>query len=294
MCKYVLNDVDPLQGAWLRYTLALLTYVTLLPYLKKFGRPFAKITGGKNWGWFLLCGIMPFCFSPILQMTGLNATHATDDSLIIAMEPLMTTFLGWLILRDRLSPIQALSFLAAIFGFCLLSGLTPTRIGLGWSTTLVGDVLILISLIGEATYSVLGKKLTRFHAGVSVYGSAILIGVLALNVAAFAHEGTRLLNIHLSFKSVLGLLWLGPLGTTGAYILWVSNLKTEIPLGAVSLTLFFQPIFGAILNRIFLGDQLTLTQGIGGGVIILAVLLGILIPPVLERRRTELSLERAR
>jgi drug/metabolite transporter (DMT)-like permease len=236
---------------------------------------------------------MPFCFAPLFQMTGLNVTHATDDSLIIAMEPLMTTFLGWLLLRDRLSLIQALSFVAALFGFCLLSGLTSHPLNMGWSASLVGDVLILISLVGESTYSAVGKKLAQSYAGVSIYGTSILVGVATLSLYVVLTQ-TPMFNIHLSLKGFLALLWLGPLGTTGAYILWVSHLKAKIPLAAVSLTLFFQPFFGAILNRLFLGDRLTVLQGFGGCVIILAVLLGVLLPPLLERRRAGDDLRAAR
>jgi drug/metabolite transporter (DMT)-like permease len=135
-----------------------------------------------------------------------------------------------------------------------------------------GNLLMLLALVGEAAYSVMGRTLIKRHTPVSVFGVAILSGVSFLTVATYLIHGSLPLNFaaHIDKKALLALLWLGPFGTTASYIFWMFALR-QAPVASIALTLFIQPVFGAVWGYFILNERLSATQFAGGAMILLAV-----------------------
>lgn len=274
----MLEDFTPLQMGWLRYSSALLAYLIIVIILriarKSPIQEFFLLPKNKQDAFFvLLIGFMAFCFSPLTQINGLAVSRATDNALIVAMEPLFVALLAWLILKEKLANAHLAAFAVAFVGFILLSGIKSDQFNAGFDIHLWGDLAMLVSLFGEATYSVAGRKLTLRNPPLGVFGSTLLVGVIFLTVATLVVGGfgKGLGEFHFSLRSILGLLWIGPLGTAFSYLYWMVALA-EAPVAALALTLFIQPVFGSLWGALFLGDGLTGTQGIGGGLIVGSVL----------------------
>jgi drug/metabolite transporter (DMT)-like permease len=284
MGKWLLEDFSPTEGAWLRYMSALMAFWILRPLLPRGDERQRSLQiswkSYKELALAIFLGLMAFCFSPLLQLTGLHASRATDNALIVAMEPLFTVAAAWLFLRQALSLGVSLCFLLALIGFFFLAGV-PLQ-GLGGFSELgrehfIGNVVMLVSLIGEAIYSVAGSKLmSRGLSPVSVYAWANFSGVIGLTVAVAVLTGESPVQIigglvhHMHWKSAVGLLWLGPLGTTATYLYWMGALRGAT-VASLALTLFIQPIFGTIWGYVFLDERLTVLQTVGGVLIIAAV-----------------------
>lgn len=270
----MLADVSPDLAAWCRYTSALLAYLLFTFFWAAFrGRPDSEkeplfIPISKS---VLLIGFMGFCLSPILQLIGLNDSRATDNALIVAMEPLFTVFAAWIFLKEKIPRALLVSFFFALIGFALLTGLTPGQLGSDRSH-LAGNLLILLSLTGEACYSVSGRRLLKKYRPIGVFGSALGVGVVFLTLALLLRGGMQVFGgfSHLTVKSSLALLWLGPLGTAFAYFYWLIAL-VEAPVASLALTLFIQPVCGSIWGYIFLGERLNALQTAGGVLILAAV-----------------------
>ncbi|MEK6580660.1 MAG: DMT family transporter [Bdellovibrionota bacterium] len=284
MGKWVLLDFSPPQGAWLRYFLALLGYGALVPILRK-SREFKghkfyfNPKSGTERALIWTLAFMTFCYSPLTQMVGLASSHATENSLIIAMEPLMTVALAWIFLGERLGLKMVLIFSLALSGFGFLSDLLPWKGGLAFEGHIRGNVILLLSLLGEASYSVLSRKLMRKHEATEIFGSALLLGVVLLTFSVLFLQGTAIFHpaffiSTLTFKSLFGLIWLGPIGTTLSYLYWMVALKSN-QIAGLALTLFIQPVLGAFFGRMFLGEKLELRQGFGAGLILAAVVIFI-------------------
>lgn len=166
MGKYLLLGFSPEQSAWLRYLSALISYTLAVAVLKFSpvsrkmfrGEPFMRPKNSSEAILLLALGFSAFCFSPLLQMTGLASSRATDNSLITAMEPLFTVFIAWLMLHERPSRMHIISFAVALVGFALLTGLGSSPLGLAFDSHLLGNVLLLLSLVGEAMYSSLAQS----------------------------------------------------------------------------------------------------------------------------------------
>lgn len=275
MAKLVLADVSPAVTAWLRYSSAFLAYLIAIPVLRKRreGPAFLKPQTFRDGILILTVGFMAFCLAPLLQMTGLQSSRATDNALIVAMEPLMTVALARIVIGERLSRAHYVAFGLALSGFALLSGIQSGVDFSGHSSNFVGNLLMLAALIGEASYSVFSLKLLERYPPLGIFGSALGGGVGILTFSTFAIEGPRMFVelSHLSWKSICGLIWLGPMGTAFAYFYWISVLR-EASVATIALTLFIQPVLGALWGYAFLDESLTQAQAIGAILIIAGVM----------------------
>ena len=245
----------------------------LIPKLRS--EPFFFPKRRKEWITVIAVGGMCFCFSPLLQLTGLNSSRATDNALIIAMEPMMTVLLAWLILKEKITRSYAITFAVALLGFTLLTGVSIHGLEVSHAH-LVGNVIMLISLLGEAFYSIGGSQLLERHSPIPIFGLACLSGVILLTLAVWIISGESPIALiqavphQLTWKSALALAWLGPLGTTASYLYWMYALR-DAPVSSVALTLFIQPVSGSICGYLLLNERLTISQSLGGAFIILAV-----------------------
>jgi drug/metabolite transporter (DMT)-like permease len=276
MGKLVLESFSPAHGAWLRYFSALLVYlIVALCWQRGSKRPvFFMVPEQKaDWGWIVALGFAAFCFSPFLQMSGLSMTRAIDNALIVALEPLFSVFIAWIILKEGLRAYHWVTLGLAMCGFALLAGLGSEHIFKGWDTHLWGNFILLISLTGEACYSVMGRKLVSRYSPASVFGTSLVLGVsflFMLTVLTGGGLGWGEFCRQLTWRSALGILWLGPLGTTFSYLLWMIAL-VEAPVASVAVTLFIQPFMGSVWGYVVLRERVSMSQGVGGVLILLAV-----------------------
>ena len=276
MGKWLLEEFSPPEAAWLRYMGALLAYILWVLGVgksksnKSLWQSYV-LTPSITWDGALLVilGFMAFCFSPWIQMRGLSTSLATENAMIIGMEPLMTSFLAWLILKEKIDRTQLFGFALSLVGFSLLSGIE--------FKSKSGNFLILISLLGEACYSVLGSRLIRKHRSIEVFGGSLFIGVIFLtctvagSLSAFSFS---YFMRHLTWKTGIAMFWLGPLGTAAAYAYYLYALSRS-SVTYLALLLFLQPLAGAVWGYSFLGDRLNSMQAFGGGLILFSVSIAI-------------------
>ncbi|MBY0469698.1 DMT family transporter [bacterium] len=270
---WVLQDFTPIQGAWLRYVSAFAFYVMLTVFLIVTKRakspPFLKSKHPKDWATVIAIGAITFCGVGILQLKGLSTSRATDNALIIAMEPIITVVLAWVIFRDRMQWNHVVSFSLSIVGFSLLSGLTPAKIRAGFDPHLMGNLLIFCSLLGEAAYSLLARGALKRNEPTEIFGTALFFGGVFLTIITLLGPGLPPLH-QFTWKSAAGSVWNGVLGTGICYLFWMVAL-TRISIASITVTLFIQPVVGSLIGYLVLGDLMTPIQFIGAALILLGV-----------------------
>jgi drug/metabolite transporter (DMT)-like permease len=135
------------------------------------------------------------------------------------------------------------------------------------------------------------KLLERFPP-LGIFGTALAAGVGILTISTgtieYLREGPQFLSeiSHLSWKGALGLVWLGPLGTAFAYFYWMSVLR-EASVASIALTLFIQPVLGALWGYLFLNEKLTGFQALGA----LLIIGGVMTQSVVSRYRAAAPLQ---
>ncbi len=273
--KILLESHTPIQTGWLRYSSSFAAYLAFA----MFGRIKPRSTLGalvspafvlpgqvRRTDWFMLTliGFAAFCFTPVLQISGLDSARAVDNVLVIVLEPLTCIALAALFLRERINRPQWIGIALAVLGFALFTGMKSL------DSRGIGTLLMLVSVIGDALFTVLGRKLLTRIRGVALYGTTQFIGLMILTVVCIlAPDGLPHLG-HISLRDLGAVFWIGPLGTAFTFAYWSWALE-KVPVAAMALTLFVQPVCGVLLSYFWLGDRLSVMQGFGAALMLLAV-----------------------
>ncbi len=272
--KVLIAQTDPLTTAWLRYAGAALALAAAWPWLRRAGseaepRPMPL----RDMAIVGIIGATTCFLAPLCQMSGLGASTAVSNSILMTMEPLFTLLLAWLLMRGRLTRQESCVMAIAAAGALTLSGIFSSA-GLSdipralrqWSR---GDLLILAAVFCEACFSVLPKTLSRRYPGPRIYAPAVCIGFFLLSALALLRGGPHL--VWLSTWGWLAFFWLGPFGTTLTYLFWLYLLQRGVPLPVLAATLYFQPVIGTAAGVLILHEPLRLNQVLGGALILAAV-----------------------
>jgi drug/metabolite transporter (DMT)-like permease len=271
--KFLVERSDPATTAWLKYLGAGLGFLAFLPWAGKF---FKEENPGPasphDLAWMAGIGATTCFLSPLCQMSGLGASSAVTNSLLVSTEPLFTLVLAWALLRETASPRDVAALAVGAAGSLAVSGFftpgtladVPSALRL-WSR---GDMLLLASIFCEGCYSVFPKRMRAQVSGIRIYGTALATGFVLLSAVVFLKGGPRLHGLRGAWPA---LLWLGPLGTGATYLIWIRILQKGIPLPAMILTLFLQPVFGALAAAVVLHEPLRAHQILGGLLILAAV-----------------------
>ncbi len=138
----------------------------------------------------------------------------------------------------------------------------------------LGGISLLIAALTWALMSVLIKLLPDSYSQIAVTTYASVIAVIILT--PFVLPRLNELNIaELSHPTIWGgLLYLGIISTAGAFYLWSRGLQLLNASGG-GLFFFFQPMVGAFLGWLLLGERIGVTFWIGSALILAGVLLVI-------------------
>ena len=274
MGKFLLRTYVPLQLAHLRYGASLLTALVLVLYFRwrrpDLISPAREVLSLRNFHWIASLGLITFFGSAVMQYLGLERSTATANSLIVAIEPLIAVLLARIFLAESITRRQVFALALSISGFLLLSNLKPNNLVESLAIFSIGNLFFLAVMPMEAMHTIISRRLVGRVTPVSIMAGSLPFGFLALTLyVGMAGVGfpdwTRL-----DLGSAIALFLLGPVGTTITYIYW-SVALIEVPVAAAALTLFIQPILGAIAGLLFLGERLDLWQACGSAMILAAL-----------------------
>ena len=271
--KVALTALNPIELNALRFSIATLV---LLPVILRNRR---QIPLDRHSLWLLgTLILLGFVLNKAFEYFGLSLSTASDVALLIATESLFTALLSWTFLHERVTRAGVEALVVGIVGVYLIveRGVLP-QFGGGGATRVLGDLLVILSLLIESSYTILGKTtLDRMppllFTSVTIAGS-LFIWVPA-GLASVAVGGLP----HLTLIEWLAVLYLALFATVTGYWLWFRALTT-LDASTAAPTLFIQPLLGAALAIWLLGDGLTWATLAGGALIFVSLLL------VMRRRR---------
>lgn len=178
----------------------------------------------------------------------LGLAHATgvSSSIIEASGTFMAVLFGCLLFRqERLTARKVLGCALGLGGVALA---TLTGVG-GLSFSPLGEGAILASAASSALSTCLIRVLSRNHDTVLLSGWQFVLGGLTLVVLGLALGGHLALTGPASAALLLYLAFV----SAAAYTLW-SLLLAANPLSRVAVYGFANPVFGAILSAVVLGE----------------------------------------
>jgi drug/metabolite transporter (DMT)-like permease len=226
--------------------------------------PVVALNGGirfnrNQWKVVLVVGLVGYGISLGFQFIGTKLSTAANGALVTSATPAFVLIFAALLLGERIT-LRRLSALGlATIGVIIVLEPRNVRISpdLFW-----GNISLIFAAVTWALYSVLIRKLTR---GLPVLQVSLVcfIGGLPLTIPASLIEFNTMGIGKLTAGVYWGILYLGVVSTGLAMFLW--NLAfARLKAGLASLTFFAQPVVGAGLGALFLGEQLTPLFLIGG------------------------------
>ena len=256
--RLTLDAIPPAALALARCVIAM---ACLLPLVRR--GSLAAMTAGDHLR-VAVMGVLGFGAAFAFMHWGLERSTATNAALLIVVEPLSIIALSPLMLGERLGRREAVGAAVAMAGTVLvvldgIPGLT-VRLAPHWR----GDLLLIVSAVAYAAYSLVGRDVLSRHASVPVTALSIAWGAVALApLAALEWSSAR---PAWTPGAVAGTLYLGVVITALAYLVWNWALeRVAAPRAAVFLNV--QPVTGALLGALLLGEAVTIFT-VAGGVLI--------------------------
>ena len=254
--KWALEEMGPAHVTLLRFSLA---SAALLPY--------AMLKG--VWPWwrdlplFLLVGFLTVPATFLIQFWGLSLTGATVAALIVGCGPPTVAFFASLFLGERLGKRGWSAIGASTLGVAL----AVARPGV--SNHCLGDALVLLSLLAVVGWVLLGKRLGDRYPAVPATAWILTFGTVTLAPVALLWEGVPRLDLTLLCWASVLVLGLGCSAAT--YALWNWGVA-RVPASRAGIFLNLEPLVGALLGILVLGEAWGPATIVGGALIVGAAL----------------------
>ena len=262
--KIALTSFTPIVYMFLRFSVASVFFLLLL-----LQRGFPKLSASDHKKLFLIAIFEPGLYFAF-EATGLTYTTASKASIIISIVPIAVMLLARVMLKEKIN-IKSLSGILLSMAGILVLVLGDPKFSLSFEGSMTGDLLILGAVISAAFYMVLTRDLGQRLSSLEItsfqmfYGTILFTPLFILNVgdinwAQVSANAVGAIAFLVIFATVLGYLFYN-------YAL------TQIPASRAAIFINGIPVITAIGAWIILGERLTLLQGAGGIMVLIAVML---------------------
>jgi len=262
--RIVLDDVPPALLALIRLVIGAAILVPLSRARVRAASP----RGAEAWR-IVWMGVFGFAGAFAFAHWGIAQSTATNASLLIIVEPLAIMLLGPAVLGERLTRREKLGAGVALLGtiVVVVNGIPGVTLALvpHWR----GDLLLVLSGLGYASYSLIGRDVLQRRDPLDVTARSIIWGGVAM-VPPAVLEWQGGARPALTAAGAGGTLYLAVVITALGYLAWNWALaQVEASRAAVFLTV--QPIAGALLGVAFLREPVTVFTLTGGALIVLGL-----------------------
>ncbi|MFI4888294.1 MAG: DMT family transporter [Burkholderiales bacterium] len=260
------HDVPPFAMTFFRWLFAL---VILAPFAAPRLRQDAPLVR-RHWKALLALGVIGIATHNALAYLGLRYTTAVNGVILNSFIPVMIVALSWVLLRERLAPLQVAGIVVSLCGVLtiLSQGSFARLAGLRLNG---GDLLIIASMAMWSIYTIglryrpPGMHVLSFLFVIVCIGDVAVLPMYALEtwlgepMRWTAGTAAALFGVAL-FSSVL------------AYLFWNRGVE-RVGANVAGLFVHLMPVFGVILAWLILDERLAPFHIVG----ILLILCGIFI-----------------
>ena len=261
--KIGLAEIPPLTFAGLRYSIA---FVCLLPlaFTNK-NREQIKKLNRKDWLNLFLLGVLFYAFTQGTQFVGLSLLPAVTVSLWLNFTPLIVAVMAIFLIKEFPTTLQwfgVIIFLIGIFIYFLPVELIQNQV--------IGLIVMTAGVFANSASAVLGRSINRDSKINPLVVTIISMGIgsIILLISGVLIQGLP----PISFQNVLFLFWLAIINTALAFTIWNFTLRTlsAMESSIINGTMLIQI---AVLAWVFLGEEITIKEGLGMLIAALGVLL---------------------
>jgi drug/metabolite transporter (DMT)-like permease len=261
IARGIIFEIHPLTLSFFRWLSALIIiFPFALPHLKK---DISWILGNLKY-LFVLSIFSVAVYNSVLYI-GARYTTATNIALMGASMPGITILLAWIINNERPGMLQIYGATISLLGMVAIIAHGSFQVLLNFKFN-QGDILIILSILSWALYSVLLRKKAIDIHPLSLLTTLILMGSFCI-FPFYIWEYTNFSGFNLNISTFLVFLFLGVFPSILSYICWNFGVKVAGS-GRASVFMCLLPVFTSGIAFLFLGESLA-TYHIAGGLLIL-------------------------
>lgn len=220
-----------------------------------------------------------FLFS-VCMLFGVKLTTAVAAGVIMSAIPAVVAVLSALFLHERIGKRSMAAIALAAIGIGLFSmtktstATTSADTWAGLPLPLWGNLLIFAAVVCEASYVVIGKRLTQGLGPKRISSLINLVGfVLVTPMGLWAALSFDFTSVSASFWLLL--VFYGLAASVWTVWLWMTGLKA-VPAAQAGVFTVMLPVSAAAIGVLFMGESLTAVQALAFGIALLGLVLATL------------------
>lgn len=251
--KVVLEVIPPFSLLAIRLILGAVTLGVVMLFVRR-----SRLTSRQRRDSFLV-GIVGYGVSLGFQFVGTKLSTASNGALVTSATPAFVLLFAPYLLGEKATWRGILALAVSTLGVAAV--IDPRTADLS-SSLFLGNLSLLAAALTWALYSVLVRKVAQ-SADLIASSAVMLAGGIPSSVLLGALEVKSQGIGEITVGIIGGILFLGMISTALAMFLWNYAFAT-LPAAAASLTFFAQPVVGALLGWLFLGEHITPMFLLGG------------------------------
>ncbi|MGC9997640.1 MAG: DMT family transporter [Terriglobia bacterium] len=269
--KLVQAQVGPWMTVWGPMTLATLM---LYPLIRAENRDAykGKARSRKDIGLFFVLALVGVFPGQVLITWGTRMSLASNAALLMLTLPVSTAILAIIFLHEHMTWVRWASFLLAIAGVLMCSGVDLRGLNFGTSY-FFGNILILLGTLGSAFYNSYGKKVLERYSPMQMLFYTYVAMFILMTPLVLTQERSVFSHItQFTLRTWVGLILLTFFHNFLSMVLFLKALKALDAIQA-ALSNYLITFFGVPIAAIWLGERLTLMAIIGGLLVLGSTLL---------------------
>jgi len=257
--KNLMKTLTPIQLMWMRFVIAYVALWALYPHW---------YLHWKEEPWFFLISLFGNTLYFLSENSALRLTQAANVSILVATAPIITALILRFTRGEKLTPRQGIGFAVSFVGVVLvvLNGVFMLRLHP------TGDLLALAAAASWAVYSILIRRSTEEYNSFLITRKVMFYGILTSTPLLLLNKAAINFSALLTFKNIMGLVYLGFIGSALCYVMWNNSIRQ---LGTLKASIYINaiPLVTLLAGSVVLNETVTNMGAIG----IILVIGGLLL-----------------
>jgi len=246
--RFVVNEISPLSLAFFRFgTANLLLIIVFL-----FRRESIKIDKSDITR-FIILGLLVLPFNQFFFLKGISLSTASHSGIMYSLTPLFAYVISIKIKHEKYSHGKLVSILLSIFGIIVIfyeNLVVPDQ-----STSLLGDILLILAVTTWAFYLTLSKDMVSKYGAVKTSTIAFTIGSI-LYIPILIYDLPNFTLENLSTTGILAFFHLTFLVAFGSYFVFTWSSK-YISVSSLTTSMNSSPLITILFSWILLKENLS-------------------------------------
>lgn len=259
--KAALREISPVTLIFSRFAIGALVLLVLV----------RELPPRKEWPPLALLGFIGVFVHQMLQAFALTMTTATNTGWLIGITPIWSAVLAAIFMRERFGLWKLVGLAGGFAGVLLVVTRGDFSAQVFGRPSTLGDLLILISTVNWAIYTVIGNPTIRRLGPRRATSGAMLFGVLMLTPFFVIRRGWTEIP-RLTSTGWTAVLFLAICCSALGYLFWYGALE-RVETSRVAALLYAEPLVTFVAAMYFLHERVNAAVVVGGALVLASVLL---------------------